>query len=352
MIKKRKFSKEECFFEARKYDSRVRFFKECQWAYSQLQRRSLLDEACAHMPISPVYVPPKWTVKAAFLEAAKYARRSDFKMACSGAHGYLISNRLLDQACFHMRGSGFWHIFELMAVAIKYGNCGEFKRMEPQAYNFAIKNGLTSIVTAHMERACKAWSKESVIAEAKKFASRSDLFFAHPGAYKHATRHGYWDEACSHMEVVKRLMDKEMALSEAKKYQTRAEFQERDGGAYSFARTRGFLDESCAHMEPGDYGFNPEKPATLYLLRVTAPGGQTLYKVGITNRSVERRIAGMGLFEGVTAEVIDQAMYASGRDARIAEKRLHRKASSHKYIGPPVMSNGNTELFTESVFLS
>lgn len=99
-------------------------------------------------------------------------------------------------------------------------------------------------------------------------------------------------------------------------------------------------------MLPPEYGFSKEKPATLYHLRITTPDGTELFKLGITNRDPLARIAGMGVQAGVVVDVLDSIVFDKGRDARIAEKRLHRKFSSFRYVGPRLMKNGNTELFT------
>jgi len=298
------------------------------------------------MQMSPVYVPPKWTHESAFAEAAKFGSRSEFKRNCSGAHGYLIANNALDQACAHMRGSGFWHIFELMAVAIKYSNFHEFKKCESQAYNFASKNKLTLIVGAHMTRTCRTWTKESVMTEAQKHQSVSDFFSAFPGAYKHADRYGYWSEVCAHMEVKKRPMDKAMAMTEAMKYMTRSEFQELDGGAYVYARKNGFLNEACAHMVDGENGFNPKKPGVLYCIEFTKPCGEKLYKVGITNRCAKSRLRGVGLHPGIKATVLREVEYPCGADARAKERAIHKAMAAYRYCGDPILENGNTELFS------
>lgn len=287
--------------EAKKYQSRTAFCKGDQAAYAYLWKRGLLDEACAHMPISPRFSYKKWTREAVLDEAAKYGKRSEFKRGCAGAYEHALANGYLDQACAHMRdGAYFWHVFELMAVAVKYRHWGEFIKAERQAYNFANRFKLLSMASAHMEKFRKSWDRPSAMAEAAKHQSRGLFQAAASGAYKHAVQYGY-------------------------------------------------LDEACAHMPPPEYGFSKERAAVLYHLRITGPGGLVLFKVGITNRAVEDRIAGMGLHDGISAEVLDRIEFASGRDARIAEKRLHRRLSSKRYSGPPVMKNGNTELFTVNV---
>lgn len=295
MPKKPDFSRH--FSEALKYSSRGEFSRRSASSYQMLYRHGLLDEACAHMTISPVYVAPKWTHEAVFREAAKYRTRAEFKRKCGGGYTYALTNGILVQACAHMRdGHNFWHVFELMALAIKHGNKSDFIRAEPSAYVFCKKHKLTDLICAHM-------------AQRRDWSNKADV------------------------------------LAEAAKHQSRGAFQALASGAFKQAYAGGYLDEACAHMPPPEYGFSKEKPAVLYQLRITAPE-LILFKVGITNREPAARIAGMGLQPGVAAEIITEIRFDSGRDARITEKRLHRKFSSFRYGGPPLMKNGNTELFT------
>lgn len=295
------FSIEKHFIEARKYSSRSEFALKCQTSYQMLWRKKLLDEACSHMPISPVYVARKWTHEMVFEEAAKYQTRAEFKRKAGGAHAYALGNKIIDQVCAHMRqGIVKWHIFELMAIAIKYKNQREFIREQRKVYEYCVKQKLLSIVCAHMSKREK-WDSKSVV------------------------------------------------LAEAKKYRSGTEFQSNASGAFKQAYANGYLEEACAHMPPPEYGFSKEKKANLYFLRITIPGSQDLFKIGITNREPAARVKGLGLNHGVTAEILKVIEFECGRDARIAEKRLHRRFSIFRYGGLPVMKNGNKELFTVNV---
>lgn len=198
-----------------------------------------------------------------------------------------------------MRGIGFWHTFELMAVAIKYTKKSDFIKCEPSAYDFCVKKKIIDVICAHMDQR-RSWTKEDVLSAALKCTSRAEFIGSYSGAYKHADKHGY-------------------------------------------------VDEVFAHMSPPEYGFCKQKAATLYFIRIVAPDGFEVFKVGITNRDPAVRLAGMGLFPGVFGEIIATIPFAEGRDARIAEKRIHRRFSSHRYNGAPLMKNGNSELFTVNV---
>lgn len=331
--------------EAKSYQTRGAFNCGSRSAYKAATNLGILNEVCSHMAISPRYSYVKWNKESATLEASKYTSRSEFKCQNSGAYCYLLDNMLLDLACSHMPDTYVqWDVQSVSDVAKKYKTKLDFIKGNGSAFKFAKKIGILNDVCAHMSLK-RSWTKSDVIFEAKKYQSRSDLFFAMPGAYKHAIKHGYWDEACSHMEVKKRPMDKAMSMEEAVKYQTRAEFQELDGGAYVFARKNGFLDEACAHMIDGDNGFNSKKPAVLYCIEFTVPSGDTLFKIGITNRSAKLRIRGLGLHSGVKASILREIKFKIGADARAKEKAIHKDMAEYQYLGDPIMENGNTEVF-------
>lgn len=93
-------------------------------------------------------------------------------------------------------------------------------------------------------------------------------------------------------------------------------------------------------------GFKESKPGYLYYLKVTADSGQVLYKIGITNRSVNERFT---LTELTKIEVIYTKLYQSGVTARSKETEMLRKGKSYRYTGAAVLDSGNTELFTEDV---
>jgi hypothetical protein len=94
------------------------------------------------------------------------------------------------------------------------------------------------------------------------------------------------------------------------------------------------------------YGFSRTKPAYLYYLKVTTNNGQVLYKIGITNRTVNERF---NLTDLSKIEIIKQKLYAKGQDALDWETKLKQKYSEYQYKGPDILSSGNTELFTEDI---
>ena len=98
---------------------------------------------------------------------------------------------------------------------------------------------------------------------------------------------------------------------------------------------------SCAK-----YGFQPNKPAYLYYLKITTDTNQVLYKIGITNRTVNERFS---LTDLSKIEIVKQKLYDNGQDALDWETKLKRMYKEYQYKGPDILSSGNTELFTEDI---
>lgn len=95
-----------------------------------------------------------------------------------------------------------------------------------------------------------------------------------------------------------------------------------------------------------DYGFQPNKPAYLYYLKITTDTNQVLYKIGITNRTVNERF---NLTDLAKIEIVKQKLYDNGQDALDWETKLKRMYKEYQYKGPDILSSGNTELFTEDI---
>ena len=90
------------------------------------------------------------------------------------------------------------------------------------------------------------------------------------------------------------------------------------------------------------YGFSLDKPAILYYLKIN----DSLYKIGITNRTVEERfyIADLEKIEVVFTCAVDK-----GATAADIERAIKAKFKEFKYKGSPVLTSGNTELFTKNI---
>ena len=86
-------------------------------------------------------------------------------------------------------------------------------------------------------------------------------------------------------------------------------------------------------------GFDPSKPGILYYLSIN--NGEA-YKIGITNLSVRKRFTVKDLEK---IRIVHQVHYKNGQDAYKEEQKYLKQFKEYKYIGPKLLSSGNTELF-------
>ena len=105
--------------------------------------------------------------------------------------------------------------------------------------------------------------------------------------------------------------------------------------------TQGSLCPKCA-----GYGYKTTLPGYLYYLKVTTDEGKVLYKIGITNRSVEARF---NLTELSKIEIVKLKLFEDGLDALTWETKILKRYKRFQYKGPDILESGNTELFTEDV---
>jgi hypothetical protein len=84
-------------------------------------------------------------------------------------------------------------------------------------------------------------------------------------------------------------------------------------------------------------------PGRLYYVRFDLPK-MSLWKIGITNRTVEQRFRGFR----VRPVVIRQYWWHDGSIAQRIERKVKHDPDyqQYKYRGPKVLENGNTECFT------
>jgi len=94
-------------------------------------------------------------------------------------------------------------------------------------------------------------------------------------------------------------------------------------------------------------GFDPNEPGKLYYLAITTDEGDTLYKIGITNRTVEARFVGPDL---ARIRIVKIWNFPIGRTAKERESEILQQFKADQYIGPDMLvAAGNTQLFTRDV---
>lgn len=148
----------------------------------------------------------------------------------------------------------------------------------------------------------------------------------------------------AHEEYLEELFEKEINFEPVETYinaNTKILHQCVEGhqwSAYPNLILRGSGCPECAKR-----GFNPQKSAILYYLRV-----DDYYKVGITNNTVEKRYELKKDREKIT--VLFEKYYERGQDARDQEQAILKEFADYRIHVPELLkSGGNTELFTEDV---
>lgn len=92
-------------------------------------------------------------------------------------------------------------------------------------------------------------------------------------------------------------------------------------------------------------GFKPHLPGMLYYFKIT-DGVNTAWKVGITNNSIADRYS---LNERKRMSNILSIWYEDGDKCRKEERRILNEYKQHKYSGPDLLKDGNTELFNKDI---
>ncbi|WP_170365184.1 hypothetical protein [Ruegeria arenilitoris] len=188
------------------------------------------------------------------------------------------------------------------------------------------------------------WTEDVLRVELLKYGSREELRLANSSAYSAVHNHQLqrlFDEVYGPQKSheIKWTFDK--ARAEFLKHKTRQECHQHANGAYQAAFRQGFLFRALKGIPNAKGGFDHEKPAIVYYLRLHT--GQ--FKIGITNRTVKKRYVG----ETHLFDVICVKRFDVGMDAQIVEDHILSHFKHLRYEGPPLLSSGNTEIFVTDI---
>ena len=143
---------------------------------------------------------------------------------------------------------GKWTKEKCYDEAKKYKSRGEFAKRSNVAYNVALKNGWLDEYT-WFEKIRGAWTKEKCYDEAKKYKSSSEFFRKNRTAYTIAWKNGWLDEydwfKNPHIKWTK-----ESCYNEAKKYKSRWDFGKNSTSAYNAAKKNGWLKDYTWFEKP------------------------------------------------------------------------------------------------------
>jgi hypothetical protein len=92
-------------------------------------------------------------------------------------------------------------------------------------------------------------------------------------------------------------------------------------------------------------GYKKHKPGRLYYIRFDFPNGLSLYKIGITNRTIGQRFAN----EPTPYAVLLDRLYKDGSIPPQREDRIKKRHAKDQYTGPNLLVSGITECFTRDI---
>jgi hypothetical protein len=92
-------------------------------------------------------------------------------------------------------------------------------------------------------------------------------------------------------------------------------------------------------------GYSPGKPGYLYYLRLDCEYSESpIYKIGITNKSVEQRFSALEDLERIW--IVDLQYFEDGEKAILKEREIKHRFKAYRYDGPKFMKGGGeTEMF-------
>lgn len=194
----------------------------------------------------------KWTKETCYEEAKKYTSIKDFRQNSASAYGVCLKHKWIDDYTWLKRkkqSNTYWSHDRCYEAAKKCTSRSEFGKKYPAAWRRAVNNGWMSeytwIMSRHdaMSKAFTIWTEEKCYEEAKKYNSRGELKKNCPTAYKVARKKGWLDEYTWFVTLWGKKWDYDTCKEEAKKYKSRGEFSEKSGSAWAVAKKNGWIED-------------------------------------------------------------------------------------------------------------
>ena len=246
---KGKYDYEYCYEEAKKYKTRKEFQVGCGCAYYRARVNKWLDDYTWF--IHPEVSSKKWNKETCYDEAKKHKTLKEFAEKSSGCYSAALKNGWLGDYTWLKRkqkSKGYWDYDNCFNEAIKYSSRREFKEGNDSAYRSSIKNGWIDEYT-WFTKPNKKWNYENCLEESKKYSTRGEFALASSGAY-HVARENNWLDEYVWLKDGKQFRlekwgkwTKEACFEEAKMFRTRTEFAKQNGSAYRNACRFGWIDE-------------------------------------------------------------------------------------------------------------
>ncbi len=348
--------------------SKSDFTKKFASAYVTANKLGIWETLC-HKKGWPIRV--SWNYEKAAAAAANYDRPSDFKKAHSAGYRWASKNGVLQEITAHMDREKSrkeasarmretkirqfeelgpkYTVDDVIASASKFNRPIEWKSAEPTMYRWGARLECIADATAHMTEKLKTWSSAAIWNEVSKYTTKKEFREKSPSAYNTAIAKGIIDDVNSTLTSDWQHVDwtPEKVIESAKQFTQRIDWYLAVPGGRKAAKRFGIEDEATAHMSWYSSGFDPDKPAQLYYLRIAAPDDEILYKIGITtHKDLNRRFGG----DMARITKLKSWHFSTAREAKNLENEILAAHIAHQYSGPKFMTAaGETEMFTKDV---
>ena len=245
---KGKFDYDYCYKEAKKYKTRKEFQVGCSCGYHHARINKWLDDYTWF--VHPEVSNKKWNKETCYYEAKKYEALKDFAENSKGAykvalkHGWLQDYVWLKRKITDIE----WNYENCYNEAKKYKSRSEFKQKSYAAYRSSYNNGWIVDYT-WFTRPNSKWTYQTCLEESKMYSTRGEFALGCSGAYSVARENNWLDEyVWLHDGKQFRLekwgkWTKEACFEEAKKYKSRGEFAKKNGSAYSNALKHKWIND-------------------------------------------------------------------------------------------------------------
>lgn len=199
----------------------------------------------------------KWNKEKCFKEGKKYKTRGEFKKNAAQAYHLSIVNNWIDDMTWLPKTQNVpnkhWNDKNnIIKEAKKYKTRGEFRNKSYGAYRAAIKYGYIDEFTWLSKKKNVPngyWqNKENVINESKKYKTRSEFKFLSQRAYESARKNKWLDEMIwLSNNKGKRpkgyWKNEKNIMREAKKYSSKEEFKKKNLTAFLMSYNYGFIEK-------------------------------------------------------------------------------------------------------------
>ena len=242
----KKWNRETCYDEAKKYKSKAEFRKNSGGAYKVAYNNGWFDDYSWFE--SNQKPNGYWNRKTCYDEAMRYKSRGEFAKRSNSAYKVAKKNGWLNDYTWFSPSAliSKWNYDTCYEEAQKHKSRGEFRKRSVRAYNVALKNGwLDDYKWFSPSASAKKWNHDTCYEEAKKYKSKAEFEKKASGAYNVARREGWlvdyiWFKKPTHWN---KKWNRDTCRREAAKYKSRGDFCENASGAYNVARKNGWLDD-------------------------------------------------------------------------------------------------------------